>query len=116
MELVVLQATLLLSDKGRDYHGTGFHMTTNRGDWVTFGDDVPATAGDLVIWRYANLHEVADITTEPGQFGFMRIIYPVYDLPAEKPADPDAMLAKKLARHGKAVARRVAGRLIGHLT
>lgn len=108
-----LQATLFLSNKGVDYGGTGFRFTTTGGRSLVFGDDVPVTAGDLVIWRYGNLHSIEDVATEPGQIGFLRMIFPIYDLPATRPADPapETFLAK-LARHGKALGMRVARRVL----
>ena len=75
-DLSRLQATLFLSEKGRDYSGTGFRFERNSGRTVTFGTDVPVKAGDLVIWRYNNLHSIEDVSAADGQLGFMRIIYP----------------------------------------
>jgi hypothetical protein len=114
-----LQATLFLSEKGVDYSGTGFRMVTNRGRSVRFGDEVPIDPGDLVIWRYGNLHAVEDISTEPGQFGFLRVLYPVHDLPVVPPAaaaqNPLSDLPYRLARRGKAVARGAARRVLGRV-
>lgn len=75
-DLSRLQATLFLSEKGRDYSGTGFRFERNGGRTVIFGTDVPVKAGDLVIWRYNNLHSIEDVSAVDGQLGFMRIIYP----------------------------------------
>jgi hypothetical protein len=81
-----LQATLFLSEKGVDYSGIGFVFEQNDGQKVVFGTDVPIVPGDLVIWRYNNLHEVAEVTTASDQFGFMRILYPPEDLVQPHPA------------------------------
>jgi hypothetical protein len=75
-----LQATLFLAEKGVDYEGTGFKFERNDGRLVAFGTDVEVAAGDLVIWRYNNLHSVEDIRTGTGQFGFMRMIFPPEDV------------------------------------
>jgi hypothetical protein len=78
-----LQATLFLSKKGQDYTGTGFRFERNDGQLVSFGTDVPIDSGDLVLWRYNNLHSVEDIATEPGRLGFMRMIFPPEDIVAK---------------------------------
>jgi hypothetical protein len=75
-----LQATLFLSQKGEDYDGAAFSMARNDGREVVFGTDVPITPGDLVIWKYTNLHSVSQITTPPGKLGLLRIIFPIEDL------------------------------------
>lgn len=75
-DLSRLQATLFLSEKGRDYSGTGFSLERNDGRIVVFGTDVPIKAGDLVIWRYNNLHAIENVSAAEGQLGFLRIIYP----------------------------------------
>jgi hypothetical protein len=105
-----LQATLFLSEKGADYTGTGFRLRSNSGRSVVFGEDVPVAAGDLVIWRYGNQHSVEDVATPPGQFGFMRILYPIYDLPLEKP--PETVSAPSVAPPRRSLPRRVASRLL----
>ena len=113
-----LQATLLLSEKGSDYSGTGFRFSTNAGRSIAFGTDVPVSPGDLVIWRYGNLHSVEDVATTPGQLGFLRLIFPIYNVPAEKP--PEARAAEpfksKLVRHGTAVAKGIARRIVERLS
>jgi hypothetical protein len=95
-----LQATLFLSEKGVDYSGTGFRFSNNNGRSLVFGDDVQISPGDLVIWRYGNLHSIEDVRTEPGQLGFLRIIYPIYTLPLTKPEVLEPLPAK-LVRRGK---------------
>jgi hypothetical protein len=106
-----LQATLFLSEKGVDYTGTGFRLVTNRGRSVRFGDEVPVAPGDLVIWRYGNLHAVEDVATPPGGFGFMRVLYPIYDLPAEKPVAAPP-LAPPAPPRQRSLPRRAVGRLV----
>jgi hypothetical protein len=75
-----LQATLFLSKKGEDYDGTAFTLERNDGTQAVFGTDVPVEPGDLVIWKYSNLHGVSHVTTPPGKLGLMRIIFPIYEL------------------------------------
>jgi hypothetical protein len=60
-----------------------------------------------VIWRYGNLHSVEDVATPPGGFGFMRLIYPIYDLPAEKPEAPPPEPPRP-----RSLSRRAVGRLV----
>jgi hypothetical protein len=71
-----LQATLFLTERGRDYEGHGFTFRNNQGKDLEFGTDVPIDAGDLVLWRYNNLHSVRDVTTKPGDRGMVRMIFP----------------------------------------
>ncbi|MCA3265840.1 MAG: hypothetical protein ING19_07190 [Azospirillum sp.] len=89
-DLTRLQATLFLAEKGVDYSGTGFKFECNDGTHIVFGDEFRVRAGDLAIWRYNNLHSVENVESEPGQFGFLRIIHPFETLndaaPAAKPA------------------------------
>jgi len=75
-----LQATLVLSERGVDYAGNGFMFQTNSGREVTLGGEVPIHPGDLLIWRYGNLHSVENVKCSDDQFGFMRILYPIHDL------------------------------------
>lgn len=70
-----LQVTLCLAEKGKDYDGIGFGMETNSGKKVVFGDDVEIHPGDLVLWRYVNLHFAEEVTSV-GDIGFMRMIMP----------------------------------------
>ena len=70
-----LQATLFLTEKGKDYDGPGFAFRNNQGKDLEFGTDVPIGAGDLVLWRYNNLHSVRDVTTKPGDRGMVRVIF-----------------------------------------
>ena len=71
-----LQATLVLSKWGTDYSGEGFWMQDNSGHELVFGRDVHVNPGDLVFWRYWNLHGVRNIQSVKGQQGFIRFIYP----------------------------------------
>ena len=74
-----LQATLLLSSPEKDYSGDGFIMENNQGKELSFCD-MGAKAGDLILWRYGNIHQVRGIKISGDQTGFMRIIYPTYEL------------------------------------
>lgn len=71
-----LQATHFLSQHGVDYIGEGFHFVKNTGEEICFGRDVALTPGDLVIWRYNNLHGVRNVSTPDQGVGFFRVIYP----------------------------------------
>jgi len=75
-DLTRLQATLMLSEHGKDYAGRGFALVNNQGKKVVFGVDEPVKAGDLIIWRYSNEHSVMDIRSSDQQLGFLRILYP----------------------------------------
>lgn len=74
-----LQATLLLSTQGEDYQGEGFVMEDNQGKPITF-HGMGAVAGDLIVWRYGNLHQVRNVEVTQEQSGFCRIIYPTFEL------------------------------------
>ena len=71
-----LQATLFLSDHGKDYSGRGFVFTTNDGEKIVLGRDRSVSSGDLLLWRFGNEHAIADVETTEDQLGFLRIIYP----------------------------------------
>ena len=71
-----IQATLYLSKKGIDYTGKGFVFETTQGKQVVFGDDVEMDSGDLVFWRYNNVHSVSGVATSEDQIGFVRIAFP----------------------------------------
>jgi hypothetical protein len=117
-DLTRLQATLFLAEKGRDYSGTGFRLSRNDGRTLVFGTDVPIKAGDLVIWRYNNLHSVEDVSTTEGQLGFMRIIYPPEIMHAPRPyVDHIALAAAKAQQAGraKAMVRQVARDMLNRL-
>ena len=71
-----IQVTLFLSDYEKDYYGDEFSFTTNFGEKLNFAKDTDVKAGDLVFWKYSNLHGVESVITEEGQFGFFRITMP----------------------------------------
>lgn len=75
-DLTRLQATLFLSEYGRDYQEGGFTLKNNQGTPLLFGRDVHVSPGDLVIWRYNNEHSVQKVKSSPDQLGFMRILFP----------------------------------------
>ena len=75
-----LQATLFLARKDEDYDGRGFVLETNGGKTISFGTDVEISPGDLVIWRYNNLHSVEGIVSRPDQIGFLRMLFPLETL------------------------------------
>jgi hypothetical protein len=116
-----LQATLFLSEKGRDYDGTGFRFTRNDGTAVVFGTDVPIAPGDLVIWKYTNWHAVEPVTARPDHLGFMRMIFPpevIHPRAARQPTLGDAVafgrsaargIHAKLLQRGKSLFGRFAG-------
>jgi len=73
------QLTLILSDHGTDYEGGGFWLTGNDGERRLVGRDIPARAGDLVIWKYSNTHEVSGVRALDPALGFARVIVPLFD-------------------------------------
>jgi hypothetical protein len=75
-DLSRVQATLMLSEHDKDYTGEGFGLVNNQGQKIVFGVDEPVQAGDLVIWRYSNIHSVLNVKSAEGQIGFLRILYP----------------------------------------
>jgi hypothetical protein len=75
-----LQATLFLSEYGVDYTGRGFYFTTNQGEKLYLGRDLDIKPGDLMIWRYINVHGVDDTQALPGGMGFMRMVFPHEDI------------------------------------
>lgn len=109
-DLSRLQATLVLADKGPDYHGEGFRFELNNGRTISFGTDVPISAGDLILWRYNNLHSVENISTEPGQFGFMRIIYPFENVAPVQSGNNLLDGIKSIVRSGRHVVRSIVRR------
>jgi hypothetical protein len=100
-DLSRLQATLFLSEKGVDYAGTGFKLERNDGRIVVFGSDVSVAPGDLVIWRYNNLHSVEDVHSEPAQLGFIRMIFPTETIYPVSATDRGDSKAVKLLSHAK---------------
>ena len=76
---VRLQATLLLSTPDYDYSGDGFKLTLNNGKTKSFGLS-QLGAGDLILWRYNNVHSVENISVNLNQLGFLRLILPQYDI------------------------------------
>lgn len=93
-----LQATLILAEKGVDYGGTGFVMENNQGQQVVWGDDLPLKPGDLVLWRYNNLHSMPDVSSSDDQLGFLRILYPPMYI---RPRLPFREIGGKLKVHVK---------------
>ncbi len=87
-ELARLQATLFLTDPGRDWTGEGFALHTNQGTELCFGRDVAVEAGDLVLWRYVNRHRVGGIATPEGGRGLARMIFPLERSEAPEVAAP----------------------------
>lgn len=74
------QMTLFLSDYDLDYTDGGFKFMTNDERYVTFGKDIEVQSGDLVVWKYTNLHEVSDVRVlNDSIFGFSRIVFPLFE-------------------------------------
>lgn len=73
------QLTLFLSDYGTHYKDGGFKLTDNSGKQILFGRDVEAQSGDLVIWKYSNVHEVSGVQPLHPTYGFSRIICPLFE-------------------------------------
>ena len=83
-----VQATVFLSDHGKDYTGQAFVFRRNDGQLVSMGKDAGVGAGDLILWRYKNEHAVLDVSSQEGQLGFARLLFPpelLYRTPKEKP-------------------------------
>lgn len=81
-----LQATLFLSDFGRDYAGDGMIMEDNAGNEVRVSEGLSPKAGDLLLWRYANRHCVGSIDTPDGGCGFVRVLFPLEAVRLPAPA------------------------------
>lgn len=94
-----LQATLFLSEHGKDYHGDGFIFETNGGAKVRIGADVQVLPGDLVLWRYNNPHSIGRIESTSAGIGFVRMIFPAAKtLPPQPPADPEGVTPRASTR------------------
>jgi len=74
-----LQATLFLSKNGKDYKGKGFSIENNKGKMQFFDTDLRNSIeeGDLMFWKYNNLHGISDKITSINSVGFTRMIFPV---------------------------------------
>ncbi|MBL8377361.1 MAG: hypothetical protein JNM79_05810 [Burkholderiales bacterium] len=97
-----LQVTLFLAEKGSDYQGLGFGMETNDGRRVVFGDDVEIRPGDLVLWRYNNLHFAQEVSSSNG-IGFMRMLMPPEAIPEQSAETRAKMLRENLKARVKAL-------------
>ncbi len=73
------QLTLFLSDYGSDYQDGGFKFITNDDQKILFGRDEAVNSGDLIIWKYSNVHEVSSVRCINPDLGFARIIFPSID-------------------------------------
>lgn len=71
-----LQATLFLSQFGKDYQKGGMYFDKNTGERIKTGQELDIKAGDLLLWRYSNAHGVEGVESEDNELGFMRIIFP----------------------------------------
>lgn len=69
-----LQATLSITDYGKDYSGVGFYLCEKSG----IERSVRIKAGDLIIWPYNAWHGVKSVFSTEEQFGFGRIIFPSF--------------------------------------
>lgn len=77
-----LQATLFLSDYGRDYDTGGFKLwNEDKTEFRLFGKDVEIGKGDIAFWRYSLPHEVAGVNVLDERIGFLRVIFPMFDIP-----------------------------------
>lgn len=74
-----LQLTLMLSTYGKDYVNGGFKLFNKDNGHTLFGRDIEITPGDLIIWRYSISHEVSDVEALNYDYGFLRVIFPLYD-------------------------------------
>lgn len=77
-----LQATLFLSQNGKDYSGKGFSIENNDGQMQFFdtASNNVIKEGDLMFWRYNNLHGISDKIKPLNDSGFTRMIFPVENI------------------------------------
>lgn len=75
-----VQLTLILSEYGKDYTGGGFKLWLDEDKPMLFGEDIIVNAGDLIAWRYTVPHEVSDVVVQNATYGFLRVIFPQFDL------------------------------------
>jgi hypothetical protein len=75
-----VQLTLMLSNFGKDYSQGGFKLWLNEHAPSLFGEDIPSQAGDLIVWRYSIPHEVSDVVVHNETLGFLRVIFPQFDI------------------------------------
>lgn len=75
-----VQLTLMLSEYGRDYSEGGFKLWLDDERPTLFGEDIKLNAGDLIVWRYSIPHEVSDVVSHDCRFGFLRVIFPQFDI------------------------------------
>ncbi len=85
-----IQATLILSKAGVDYRGEGFRFQRNDGAEVDLAVAENLAPGDLVLWRYNNLHSVGSVEMLPGGSGFMRILFPLEEMHAAPEIAPSS--------------------------
>lgn len=98
-----IQATLFLSEHETDYDGGGFVLDNNQGEETNLAA-LGIMRGDLVLWRYGNIHQVKNIQISGQQTGFMRIIYPTYELDSTKTSNTSAYKLEALGRvNGKMI-------------
>ncbi len=84
-----LQATLFLSEYGRDYSGDGLLFEDNQGRTLRLGETLHSRCGDLLLWRYSNRHAVGPVAPLPGGIGFVRVLFPLF--PVSMPRTPAAV-------------------------
>lgn len=70
----------MLSEYGRDYSEGGFVLWLDDEKPTLFGEDIKLNAGDLIVWRYSIPHEVSDVVSHDCRFGFLRVIFPQFDI------------------------------------
>ena len=78
----LLQATLFLTEYGKDYDGDGFKFYSNTGERLSFGPDINVGPGDLLLWRYSNRHGVDANRKRKNGRGFARIVFPYEEVSA----------------------------------
>lgn len=79
-----VQLTLFLSNFDKDYKDGGFKLWLDDTKPTLFGDEVNVDAGDLVVWRYSIPHEVSNVTCIDPKIGFLRVIFPQFDIQSNK--------------------------------
>ena len=71
-----LQATIILSKFEKDFSGDAFIFQNNRGEIHKIIQHEELIPGDLLIFKYLNIHSVENILCNENQNGFLRIILP----------------------------------------
>ncbi len=92
-----LQATLFLSEWGKDYEGDGLLFEQENGEAIHVGRELAPKPGDLLVWRYLLRHSVGSVKRLPGGIGFGRILFPPQGVFVPRIPEPEAAAAAEPA-------------------